>query len=163
MAGDIYLNGSKLTGQHAVKLNGTDMSNVYLNGTKLWTKHPHALGTIFTYAWGAGGNIDSLRTSTYSSSAAVTAAFASQPSYSSGSGGADSYLTMTLNAGYYVAQYVQAELGTDSDGVGAGSAGGAYTIYVGGSVSGMSTSISGGFSLGLSGNGDSSFVVKYGG
>ena len=70
---------------------------------------------------------------------------------------------MTLNAGYYVAQYVQAELGTDSDGVGAGSAGGAYTIYVGGTVSGMSTSISGGFSLGLSGNGDSSFVVKYGG
>ena len=161
MAGDIYLNGSKLTGQHAVKLNGTDMSNVYLNGTKLWTKHPHALGTtIFTYAWSAGGNIDSLRTSVYSSN---SAAFASQPSYSSGSGSADSYLTMTLNAGYYVSQYHQQQLGTDSDGVGAGSAGGAYTIYVGGSVSGMSTSISGGFSLGLSGNGNSSFVVKYGG
>lgn len=159
--GSIYLNGSELTGQHDVKFNGTDMDNVYLNGTKLWTKHPHALGTtIFTYAWSAGGNIDSLRTSVYSS---YSAAFASQPTYSSGSGGADSYLTMTLNSGYYVSQYQQDELGTDSDGVGAGSAGGAYTIYVGGSVSGMSTSISGGFSLGLSGNGNSSFVVKYGG
>ena len=82
---------------------------------------------------------------------------------SSGSGGADSYLVMTLNDGYYVSQYVQEQLGTDSDGVGSGSAGGAYTIYIGATVSGMETSVSGGFSLGLSGNGDSSFVVKYGG
>ena len=164
MAGAIYFNGSELTGQHDVKFNGTDMDNVYLNGTKLWTKHPYPLGTtIFTYAWEAGGNIDSLRTTTYSSSAAITAAFASQPSYSSGSGGADSYLVMTLNDGYYVSQYVQEQLGTDSDGVGSGSAGGAYTIYIGATVSGMETSVSGGFSLGLSGNGDSSFVVKYGG
>ena len=162
--GSIYFNGSELTGQHDVKFNGADMDNVYFNGSKIWTKHPHALGTtIFTYSWEANGNIDSLRSSVYGSTAAITAAFNGQPSYTSGSGASESYLVMTLNNGYYVSQYVQEQLGTDSDGVGPGSAGGAYTIYIGASVSGMETSVSGGFSLGLSGNGDSSFVVKYGG
>ena len=68
MAGDIYFNGSALTGQHDVKLNGTDMDNVYLNGTKIWTRHPYAIGTeIFTYSIGAGGNSDNLRTTFYNS------------------------------------------------------------------------------------------------
>ena len=58
MAGDIYFNGSALTGQHDVKLNGTDMDNVYLNGTKIWTRHPYAIGTeIFTYS---GGTVSGL-------------------------------------------------------------------------------------------------------
>jgi len=67
MAGDIYFNGSVLTGQHDVKLNGTDMDNVYLNGTKIWTRHPYPIGTdIFTVSFGAGGNCDSFISSTYS-------------------------------------------------------------------------------------------------
>ena len=162
MSGAIYFNGSELTGQHDVKLNGTNMDNVYLNGSKIWTRHPYALGTeIFTYAWSAGGNIDNLRTTYYSN---YPLAFASQPSYSSGSGSPDSTLVITLADGFYVSYYNQAEHGTDSDGVGASNTGGTYNVWVGQSVSGLARSSgSGSLSVGSSGNCGSTFKVTYSG
>ena len=158
MAGDIYFNGSKLTGQHDVKLNGTDMDNVYLNGTKLWTRHPYAIGTeIFTYSVGAGGNSDNLRTTFFQT---YPLAFDAQPNYIEGSGGAqDSRLNFNLAAGFYVSFYSQAELGTDSDGTGASNTGGSHVLYVGGTVSGLSS----GFSISSSGNGGTTFKVTYSG
>ena len=163
MAGDIYFNGSKLTGQHDVKLNGTDMDNVYLNGTKLWTKHPYAIGTdIFTYSVGAGGNTDSFINTIHANN---PLAFASTPVYIEGNGGAqDKRIRFILADGFYVSRYVQAELGTDSDGVGASNTGGNYIIYVGGSVSGLSRESGGGsLSIGGSGNNGTTFDVTYSG
>ena len=162
MSGAIYFNGSELTGQHDVKLNGTNMDNVYLNGSKIWTRHPYALGTeIFTYAWSAGGNIDNLRTTYYSN---YPLAFASQPSYSSGSGSPDSTLVITLADGFYVSYYNQAEHGTDSDGVGASNTGGTYNVWQGNTVTGLARASGGGsLSVAGSGNNGSSFIVKYSG
>jgi len=165
MAGAIYFNGSELTGQHDVKLNGTNMDNVYLNGSKIWTRHPYTPGTeIFTYSWGScnsGGNIDNLRTTYYSN---YPLAFASQPSYSSGSGANDSTLSITLADGFYVSYYNQTQGGTDSDGVGASNTGGSYNVWVGQSVSGLARSSgSGSLSVGSSGNCGSTFKVTYSG
>jgi len=162
--GSIYFNGSELTGQHDVKFNGTDMDNVYLNGTKLWTRHPYELGTnIFTYSIGAGGNTDNFIGS--AGYGTYPLAFASQPVYIEGSGGAlDKRVQFTLAAGFYVSYYQQDEAGTDSDGVGASNTAGNYVIYVGGTVSGLSrTSGGGSFSIGGSGNDGHSFVVTYSG
>ena len=163
MAGDIYFNGSKLTGQHDVKLNGTDMDNVYLNGTKLWTKHPYAVGTdIFTYSVGAGGNTDSFINTIHANN---PLAFASTPVYIEGNGGAqDKRIRFILTDGFYVSFYNQAQGGTDSDGVGASNTGGNYIIYVGGTVSGLTSETSGNnLSVGTSGNGGHSFKVTYSG
>jgi len=163
MAGDIYFNGSKLTGQHDVKLNGTNMDNVYLNGTKIWTRHPYAIGTdIFTYSVGAGGNTDSFISSIH---ATYPLAFASTPVYIEGSGGAlDKRIRFVLADGFYVSRYAQDEGGTDSDGVGASNTGGNYIIYVGGTVSGLSRESGGGsLSVAGSGNGGHSFKVTYSG
>ena len=162
--GSIYFNGSELTGQHDVKFNGTDMDNVYLNGTKLWTRHPYAPGTdIFTYSIGAGGNTDNFIGS--AGYGTYPLAFASQPVYIEGSGGAlDKRVQFTLAAGFYVSYYQQDQSGTDSDGVGASNTAGNYVIYVGGTVSGLSrTSGGGSFSIGGSGNDGHSFVVTYSG
>ena len=154
--GSIYFNGSELTGVHAGNFNGVAMDNAYLNGVKLWTRHPYALDTlIFTYSWGANGNIDDLRTTYYSN---YPLAFDSQPSYSSGSGGADSTLVIDLAAGFYVSYYSQAEYGTDSDGTGASNTGGSHNIWVGNTVTGAS-----GFSIPSSGNGGSTIKVTYSG
>ena len=163
MAGDIYFNGSKLTGQHDVKLNGTDMDNVYLNGTKLWTRHPYAIGTeIFTYSVGAGGNTDSFINTIHANN---PLAFASTPVYIEGNGGAqDKRIRFILADGFYVSFYNQAQGGTDSDGVGASNTGGNYIIYVGGTVSGLQRESGGGsLSVGASGNGGHSFKVTYSG
>ena len=158
MAGDIYFNGSALTGQHDVKLNGTDMDNVYLNGTKIWTRHPYAIGTqIFNVSFGAGGNCDSFIGSTYDS---YPLAFTARPSYHSGSSGSqDKRCRFTLADGFYVSYYSQAELGTDSDGTGASNTGGSHVLYVGGTVSGLT----GSFSISSSGNGGTTFKVTYSG
>ncbi len=154
--GSIYFNGSELTGQHDVNFNGVAMDNVYFNGSKIWTKHPYALDTlIFTYSWGAGGNIDNLRTTYYGN---YPLAFDSQPSYSSGSGSPDSVLVIDLAAGFYVSYYSQDEYGTDSDGTGASSTGGSHNIWVGHTVTGAS-----GFSIPSSGNGGSTIKVTYSG
>jgi hypothetical protein len=163
MAGDIYFNGSALTGQHDVKLNGTDMDNVYLNGTKIWTRHPYAIGTeIFNVSFSAGGNCDSFINSTYDS---YPLAFTARPSYTTGSSGSlDKVCTFILAAGFYVSYYNQNEHGTDSDGVGAANTGGNYSVYIGGTVSGLSR-VSGGGSLSIAGSGNNghSFKVTYSG
>ena len=158
MAGDIYFNGSALTGQHDVKLNGTDMDNVYLNGTKIWTRHPYAIGTeIFTYSVNAGGNTDSFISSIH---ATYPLAFASTPVYIEGSGGAlDKRISFVLADGFYVSYYSQDGLGTDSDGTGASNTGGTHVLYVGGTVSGLT----GSFSISSSGNGGTTFKVTYSG
>ena len=163
MAGDIYFNGSALTGQHEVKLNGTNMDNVYLNGSKIWTRHPYPIGTeIFSVSFGAGGNFDSFIGSTYST---YPLAFASQPYYNSGSSGSlDKTMRFTLADGFYVSYYNQDEGGTDSDGVGASNTGGVYQGYIGGTVSGLSRVSGGGsLSVGGSGNNGHQFKVTYSG
>ena len=162
MAGDIYFNGSKLTGQHDVKLNGTDMDNVYLNGTQLWTKHPYAVGTdIFTYSVSDGGNTDSFINTIHANN---PLAFASTPVYIEGNGAAqDKRIRFILAPGFYVSRYAQDQLGTDSDGVGASNTGGNYIIYVGATVSGLTRDGSGTFSIGSSGNNGHSFDVTYSG
>ena len=160
--GSIYFNGSELTGQHDVNFNGVSMGNVYFNGSKIWTRHPYAPGTeIFTYSWSNGGNVDDLRTTYYGN---YPLAFASQPSYSTGSGSADSILVMTLAAGFYVSYYNQSQYGTDADGVGSSNTGGSYNIWVGHTVSGLGRASGGGsLSITSSGNGGSSFKVSYSG
>ena len=162
MAGDIYFNGSALTGQHDTYLNGVAMDNVYLDGVKIWTRHPYAIGTeIFTYSWGAGGNINNF-ISTYH--ATYPLAFASTPSYSQGSGSPDSTLGFTLADGFYVSYYNQDEYGTDSDGVGASNTGGTYNIWQGNTVTGLARTGGGGsLSITSSGNNGSSFKVTYSG
>lgn len=163
MAGDIYFNGSALTGQHDTYFNGVAMDNVYLDGVKIWTRHPYAIGTeIFNVGFSAGGNCDSFISSTYSS---YPLAFTAQPSYTTGSSGSlDKICTFTLADGFYVSYYNQAELGTDSDGAGASNTGGTYNIYIGGTVSGLSH-VSGGGSLSIAGSGNNghSFKVTYSG
>ena len=150
--GDIYFNGSELTGTHDVKLNGTDMDNVYLDGVKIWTKHPYAIDTdIFTYSWNNGGNNCGIPSDTY------PLAFASIGSC----GSPDHTLTFTLNDGFYVSSYSNDEHGTDSDGVGASNTGGTFYVWVGNTVSGMYGGA--GFSIASSGNGGSSFTVTYSG
>ena len=157
--GSIYFNGSELTGIHAVKFNGSDMANVYHNGSKIWTKHPYAIDTdIFTFTWGAGSSVAGLRGSYYST---YPLAFASQPSYASGSGGPDTVLSMPLAAGFYVSSYTQAEHGTDSDGTGASNTGETHSVWVGSTVTGMYGGT--GFSVAASGNGGSNFTVTYSG
>jgi len=161
--GSIYFNGSELTGQHDVNFNGVSMDNAYLNGVKLWTRHPYALDTlIFTVSFSAGGNCDSFISSTYST---YPLAFASQPAYTEGSSGSlDKRCQFTLNDGFYVSYYDQDELGTDSDGAGASNTGGTYSIYIGGTVSGLShVSGGGGLSIAGSGNNGHSFKVTYSG
>ena len=162
MAGDIYFNGSALTGQHDVKLNGTDMDNVYLNGTKIWTRHPYPIGTlIFSVGFGAGGNFDSFINSTYST---YPLAFAAQPFYNSGSSSSlDKTMRFTLADGFYVSYYNQDEGGTDSDGVGASNTGGVYQSYIGGTVSGLSRVSGGGSLIAGSGNNGHQFKVTYSG
>jgi len=43
--GNIYLNGSALSGGKKVKFNGSDMANVYFNGTKIWTEYTPTANT----------------------------------------------------------------------------------------------------------------------
>ena len=162
--GSIYFNGSELTGQHDVNFNGVSMDNVYFNGSKIWTRHPYAPGTdIFTYSVGAGGNTDSFIGS--DGYGTYPLAFASEPTYIEGSGGAlDKRVQFTLAAGFYVSRYQQDQAGTDADGVGSSNTAGVYIIYVGGTVSGLTRSSGGGsLSIGGSGNGGHNFDVTYSG
>ena len=153
--GDIYFNGSELTGIHDVNFNGVAMDNVYHNGSKIWTKHPYAIDTdIFTYNWNAGGNNCGIPIDTY------PLAFVSLGTC----GSPDHTVYFTLNAGFYVSSYSNDQSGTDSDGVGASNTGGSYGVWVGNTVTGLARTAGGGsFSIGSSGNGGSSFTVTYSG
>lgn len=160
--GDITFNGTAIDEvDDDVYFNGTALATykgVYFNGTRVWTKHPYTPNSvIFTYSWSAGGNISGFRTTTYN---AYTDVFASQPTFTQGTGSPDSRLQFTLNSGYRVSYYNQSEYGTDSDGAGAGNTGGLYTIYVGNTVSGLTGNT---YSLSKpgSGNGGSSFKILY--
>lgn len=158
--GAIVVNGSTTINDYypGVNFNGTNIEEVYFNGSKIWTRYPYPVGTtIFTYSWGAGGNIDNFRTTYYSNYPLV---FASQPYYTQGSGSPDSQLRFELFSGFQVSYYHQDEYGDDTDGAGAGNTGGLYSIWVGNTVSGLS-GITYPLSKPGSGNGGSYFTVKY--
>ena len=71
---------------------------------------------------------------------------------------------MALADGFYVSYYNQAELGTDSDGVGASNTGGTYNVWQGQTVTGLArASGSGSLSVSSSGNNGSTFKVTYSG
>ena len=163
MAGDIYFNGSALTGQHDTYFNGVAMDNVYLDGTKVdKVVFPVTAKVSPIVSFSAGGNCDSFINSTYDS---YPLAFTARPSYTTGSSGSlDKVCTFILAAGFYVSYYNQNEHGTDSDGVGAANTGGNYSVYIGGTVSGLSR-VSGGGSLSIAGSGNNghSFKVTYSG
>jgi hypothetical protein len=151
----IIVNGTTINDYSpGVNVNGTAMQEVYINGTKVWARYPYPVGTtIFTYSWGPGNNIDGFRTSTYPT---YPLAFASAPFYTQGGGSPDSTLRFTLSSGFIVSFYSQAEYGTQT--MNTGTTGGTYNIFVGNTVSGLSgTNIT----LPGSGNGSSSFTVKY--
>ena len=159
MAGAIYFNGSELTGQHNVKLNGTDMDNVYLNGVKIWIKHPYAPGTnpLITFSWGYNSNFSTIITTHWNTYG--TTMFKQQPYGVSGSPGSDYRIQINLQPGFYFSYYNQSELGTDSDGQGTTTGSGQSTIlYSGNSVSGAT-----GFSISSSGNGGSTIKIGYSG
>ena len=143
----IIVNGTTISDYQAgVNVNGTAMTEVYINGTKVWTRYPYPVGTtIFTYSWSAGGNINDFLTSIYTT---YPLAFASTPYYTAGGGSPDSVLQFTLADGFQVSSYTQAQKGTQAP---YGSIGGTFGIWVGRTVTGLSDS----------GNGGSSFTVKY--
>lgn len=158
--GSIVINGTTTINDYypGVNVNGTNITEVYFNGTKIWTRYPYPVGTeIFTYSWGAGGNIDNFRTTFYSTYPLV---FASQPYYTQGGGGPDSNLRFTVNSGFQVSYYHQDEYGDDTDGSGPGNTGGTYNLFVGNTVSGASD-LTYGFSKPGAGNGGSYIKVKY--
>lgn len=158
--GSIVFNGGTPINDYypGVNFNGTNIEEVYFNGTKIWTRYPYPPGTeIFTFSWSPGNNIDSFRTSYYSNYPLV---FASQPYYTQGGGNPDSSLRFTVNSGFQVSYYSQAEYGVDSNGSGPGNTGGTYSIYVGNTVTGASD-LTYGFSLPGSGNGGSTIKVSY--
>lgn len=159
---DIIFNGTTLTWDKDVYFNGSSFAvgkKAYLNGTEVWKKHPYEPGAVvFTYSWSQGSSINDFRTTYYST---YTAAFASQPSYTQGSGNPDSRLQFTLADGFYVSYYNQSQHGTDSDGSGSSNTGGTYRIWVGNTVSGLEANSGYGFSISSSGNGGSSFKVSY--
>lgn len=151
----IIVNGTTINDYFpGVNVNGTAMQEVYINGTKVWARYPYPVGTtIFTYSWGPGSNINNFKTSTYPT---YPLAFASEPFYTQGGGSPDSTLRFTLFSGFIVSFYSQAEYGTQT--MNTGTTGGTYNIFVGNTVSGLSgTNIT----LPGSGNGSSSFTVKY--
>jgi hypothetical protein len=159
MSGDIYFNGSALTGQHDVKLNGTNMDNVYLNGTKIWTRHPYPPGTnpLITFSWSFNSSFSTMITTHWNTYGTVM--FKQQPYGVSGSPGSDYRVQINLQPGFYFSYYNQTEGGTDSDGQGTTTGSGQSTIlYSGNSVSGAT-----GFSVGSSGNGGSTIKIGYSG
>lgn len=143
----IIVDGTTIADYSAgVNVNGTAMTEVYINGTKVWTRYPYPIGTtIYTYSWSNGSNINNFITSIYAS---YPLAFASAPYYIQGSGNPDSRIQFTLAAGFQVSSYTQAQFGTTAP---YGSIGGTFVVFVGNTVSGLNGS----------GNGGSSFTVKY--
>ena len=156
--GDIYFNGSELTGVHDVKLNGTDMDNVYLNGVKLWTKHPYTPGThLITYDFGTEEAFHGIVTTHWGTYGTVM--FKQQPYGISGSPGNDYRVVVNLQPGFNFSSYTQDQYGTDSDGQGTVTGSGqSTTLYSGDSVSGAT-----GFSVASSGNGGSQIQIGYSG
>ena len=156
--GDIYFNGSELTGVHDVKLNGTDMDNVYLNGVKLWTKHPYTPGThLITYDFGTTDSFAGIITTHWGTYGTVM--FKQQPYGVSGSPGNDYRVVVNLQPGFNFSSYTQDQYGTDSDGQGTSTGSGqSTTLYSGDSVSGAT-----GFSVASSGNGGSQIQIGYSG
>jgi len=135
-----------------VNVNGTAMQEVYINNTKVWSRYPYPVGTtIFTYT--VSGNINNFITSIYPT---YPLAFASAPFYTQGGGSPDSRIQFTLFSGFIVSSYTQSEYGTQT--MNTGTTGGTYSIFLGSTVTGLSgTNIT----LPGSGNGSSSFTVKY--
>ena len=159
MAGDIYFNGSALTGQHDTYFNGVAMDNVYLDGVKIWTRHPYAPGTnpLLTFSWGVNSNFSGMISTHWGTYGTVM--FKQQPYGISGSPGSDYRIQINLQPGFYFSYYSQDEHGTDSDGQGTSTGSGQSTVlYSGGSVSGAT-----GFSVSSSGNNGSSIKIGYSG
>ena len=157
--GSVYFNGSELTGQHDVNLNGTAMDNIYLDGVKLWTRHPYAPGTrLITFSWGFNNTFSGLITTHWNTYGTVM--FKQQPYTHSGSPGSSDYrIYVNLQPGFHFSYYDQDEHGTDSDGQGTTTGTGQGTIlYSGNSVSGAT-----GFSISSSGNGGSTIKIGYSG
>lgn len=123
------------------------------NGTirHIWSKAPYAVGTnIFTYSWANGDDISNFSSnfSTY------PLAFTSAPAFIQGSGTPDSRIQFTLASGFTISNYTQAEHGSGND---LSRTGQTYVIFVGNTVSGLS----GVPGIAGSGNGGSSFQVRY--
>ena len=158
MAGDIYFNGSALTGQHDTYLNGVAMDNVYLDGVKIWTRHPYAPGThLITFSWSYNSTFSTMITTHWNTYGTVM--FKQQPYTHSGSPGSDYRIYINLQPGFYFSYYSQDEHGTDSDGQGTTTGSGQSTVlYSGNSVSGAT-----GFSISSSGNGGSTIKIGYSG